>query len=85
MAEMMVAKTDIQNLGHLSGYVTVCQSLDARIKAIEDSMTAQNTQTTITPDVMAGGNDSWTSYLNGGSWRAGHGGIWRASISWGWR
>ena len=30
-------------------------------------MIAQNTQATITPDVMAGGNESWASYLTGGA------------------
>ena len=67
MAEMMAVKTDVQNLGHLSGYVTVCQSLDARIKAIEDSLNAQKSQVPATSaDTMAGGNDSWTNYLSGG-------------------
>ena len=66
MMEMATAKSDIQNLGGLSGYVTVCQSLDARIKLMEDLMDKFKQPADAKPqDPMAGGNDTWNKYLQG--------------------
>ena len=71
--EVANSKKDIQNLSSLSGYVTVCQSLDARIKALEDLMNTVGSPSKVQADPQAHGNDDWTKYLHGAHQPGDHG------------